>query len=461
MHVYCSGRLSDVKRNLYRLLPAVMALLMASPSAALSLTELLERARSSEPAFVSAQANVKASRARESQALGALLPQLSASATTNLNRRVYDTLGSELDTLRDEYNSHSGQVNLTQPLWRYAHFMGYLQADSATKQAEFQLTGTEQELLVKLVAAWCDLMSARDDVVFMGQQLAAARKQAEIIRRGASLGYSGMPELDEALAKYEEIHANQSAAETDYEIRLAELEQLAGPLPGFAPPLLKGEPILGAVPVGSLEEFLQVVEINNPNVVVAIHAYEAARTEVRKQNAGHQPTLDLVANYNLNRQEAGNFPGQNGYETRQSAVGLQLNIPIYSGGTQHAKAKEAVAIQEKARMDVEAAKRATRLSAKQAWFTWHTAEAKVHAALQSVKAGDSSLRVARMGSATGLKTEFDTLQAEQMRGSAQRELNKARYSRMTTYIKMKALLSQVTQADVALLDSAFADEADK
>lgn len=457
MRVYCCRNLVEISRQLYRIVPAVFLFFLAQPGFALTLTELLERVRNSEPSLMSAQANVRASEARERQALGALLPQLSASGTTYLNRRLYDTLDSSVATEKDEYNNHSAQLNLTQPVWRYASLMGYLQADSATRQAEFQLSGVEQELLAKLVTAWFDVMSARDDVVFMGQQLAAARKQLEIVRRGAALGYHGQPELDEALSKFEEIQASQSSAQTDFEIKLAELEQVAGPLPGFIPPVINGEPTLGELPVESLEEYLRDVEISNPNVVVAIHAYEAARVEVRKQSAGHQPTLDLVANYNLNRQEAGNFPGQNGYETRQSAVGLQLNVPIYSGGSQHAKAKEAVAMQEKARVDIEAAKRAARLLAKQTWFTWHTAASKVRAARQAVSAGDSSLRVAKTGSLSGLKTDFDTLKAEQERGAAQRELNKAIYSRMTSYIKMKASLGLVILEDVALLDNSFSE----
>lgn len=442
----------------HRFFAAALLLVMAAPASAVTLTELLEKARASEPTLMGAQASVKASAAREKQALGAMLPQLSASATTYMNRRLYETLSSPFPAEKGEFNSHSGQVNLTQPLWRYASVMGYLQAESASRQAEFQLSGVEQELLSRLVSALFDVMAARDERVFQEQQLAAAAKQVDILRRGVAVGYRGQPELDEAQAKYEDIRANQSAAETEYEIKLAELEQLVGPLPDFMPPVLASAPALEPVPAESLDELLIRAEVSHPNVVVAVHAYEAARAEVRKQNAGHQPTLDLVANYNLNRQETGNFPGQNGYETRQSTVGLQLNVPLYAGGSQHAKAKEAVAMQEKARSELEAARRSARLSAKQAWFGMRSAESRLVAASQAVRAGDSSMQLARRGMLHGLKTEFDALQAEQVHGQARRDLNKARYQHISSYVRIKSLLGLASAADMAALDKALLGE---
>lgn len=439
----------------YLLIVGVLSLTFSVACHALTLTDMLDLARNSEPTFLSTKTNLQASQARERQALGALLPQVSAGLNTNMNHRTYDTRNSPVSEQQDKFNSHAGQLNLTQPLWRYANIVGYMQAESSTQQAEYQLEGAEQELFAKLVAAWFDILSARDEVLFATRQVSAMRQQWEIAKRGAELGYSEIPQVDEAMAKYEEARANKVAAETDCQLKLAALEQLVGPLEDFSPPFIQQERVFVDESMDTLNAWLLALETQNPSILAAHQAFEAAEAEVKKQYAGHQPTLDLVASYNTNSQSVGNFPGQEGYETDQWAVGLELNLPLYSGGAQSAKVREAIALQEKATLDIEAARRAAKLAAKQAWFSWQAASAKTKAAEQGMKAGDSALLVAKTGTRTGLKTELDILQAKQQHEAARRDLNRARYSQITSFVKLKTLVGQATPSDVMSLDSMF------
>ncbi|MBK6594264.1 MAG: TolC family protein [Burkholderiales bacterium] len=150
-----------------------------------SLSSLLELARRSEPTYLSARTNVQAASARTDQMVGAMLPQVTASADTNTNIRDYETLSATSTTEHGRYNSNSAQVNFTQPLWRYANVVGWQQAQAVADQAQHQLAGAELELATKLVTAWLDVLAARDGVLFTGQQATAAQRQWEIIRRGA------------------------------------------------------------------------------------------------------------------------------------------------------------------------------------------------------------------------------------------------------------------------------------
>lgn len=439
----------------YSLAAGALTLIFSVQGHALSLTDLLDRASNNEPAYLGAKANFQTMQARERQALGALLPQVSASASTSKNYRVYDTLQAMSADERDEFNAHSSQISLTQPVWRYANLVSHAQAEFSTQQAEYQLATADQDLFAKLITAWFDIMSARDEVLFASMQAAALRKQWQIINRGAELGSNGMPQVDEALAKYEQAQADQIAAETEHQLKLAALEQLVGPLDDFSPPFIQDKQTAIDESIDALEVWLQALENQNPGILAAQQAFEAADEEVSKQNAGHQPTVDLVASYNFNNQKVGGFPGQNGYDTRQRAVALQINVPIYSGGTQSAKVREAIAVREKARLDIEVARRAATLAAKQAWFGWHAASAKTRAAQQGIKASDSAFRVAKVGSRTGLKTELDALQAEQQGEAARRDFNKARYIQITSFLRLKTLLGQATPSDTMSLDRMF------
>ncbi|GAB3537679.1 TolC family outer membrane protein [Noviherbaspirillum agri] len=432
---------------------------MSEPAApSLSLLQAVQRAREHEPGYLSAKANVIASEGKLQQALGGLLPQVTMSLNSNANDRNYVTRDSPIPPAKDGYNSNGGQLNITAPLWRRSNLIAYRQADTSVLQAQLQLQAAEVELLVKLMSAWYDVMSARDAVYAASSQVAAANALMMVQQKGAAIGVFSMPAAEEAQAKYEQAMAESLTAETELQVKIAALEQLVGPLAGFRAPFLSPSMQRIDMKIESLDRWLAAAEQDNPAILAAEKALEAASQEVDKQRAGHWPTIDVVANYGRNGQSAGNFPGQNGYDIKQHAVGLQLNIPIYSGGAQNGKVKEALGMQEKARQDLEATRRTVRLNVKQAWFGWRAAEARQAASLQSRKAALAGVRVAEKGSATGVKTEAELLDAKRLSDAALRDLNKARYDAIVSMVKLKAAAGLIEDEDFQRLNMQMSPE---
>ena len=423
-----------------------------------TLSSLLELAISNEPTYLSAKAALQGANARTDQAKGGLLPQINVSINTNYNNRDYQTRGANAQRTQDQYNSNSQQVNLTQPIWRLPNEIGLKQAKSATDQAEQQLENTEQELLTKLVSAWFDLLGARDQVLFAQQQIALSEHLKEVAQRGFKLGYIGQPELDDVAAKLEQAKADQVAAETGLSLKEAVLEQIIGNTNQLSPTFMRENAELANLSNSKLEDMLAKVESGNHNILAAMLAYKAASDEVDKQNAGHFPTLDLVASYGNNSQPVGSFPGQAGYDIKLGTVGVQLNIPIYSGGTQSAKVKEAVAQKEKMRLDIEVAKRAAILSAKQAWYDWRTVFTKARAFEQAIKAANTALRAATVAENNGLESERAVLEARQKLSEAQLNYNHSRYEQVVDFVKLKSLMGVLTNEDIAALDTLLVDK---
>lgn len=422
-----------------------------------TLSYLLDMARINEPAYLSAKAAVQAARARTDQAFGGLLPQINVTANVNFNKRKYLTRSSEVPPAQDQYDSDSEQITLTQPIWKRPSYIGLQQAETAAFQAEQQLANTEQELLAKVVSVWLDLLAARDQVVFTQRQIAVAQHRWEETKRGFELNYIGRPELEEAKAKLGQAMAEQVSAETDLNLKRAELEQIIGNVDQLTPTFMRTDAELADLSGEKLKAVLESVEAGNHNILAAIQAHESASHEVRKQQAGHQPTLDLVASYGKNSQAVGGFPGQAGYDIMLGTVGLQLNMPIYSGGTQSAKVDEAVAQKEKARFDIDAARNLSILSAKQAWYGWYSAYSKARAAGQAIKAANSALLAATVASHNGLKFETAVLEAQQKLSEAQRDYSKSRYDQVVNFVKLKSIMGVLLNEDIAALDSLFVD----
>jgi outer membrane protein len=439
----------------------VLGMTISCVCAAQTLSALLEQARSSEPSYLGAKTGVDAAAARSRQIAGAMLPQLNASANGNFNKRYYETKSPFIEPQRDEYFSFSSQLTLTQPLLRRVDTMAWAQAQAASAQAQRQLESAEQELVARLVAAWCDLLGARDNARFTAQQVAANQRQWEVLRRGEELGANGLLQVEEARAKLDQALSDAVTAETDVHLKQAALEQIVGGAGPWQMPYLRKSAAVAELGSNGLDKWLQEVEKANPNILAARHAFEAASKEVSKQRAGHAPTLDLVGTYGRNGQTVGGFPGQAGYEIKQGSLGLQLNVPLFSGGTQMARTDEALAQKEKARLDIEATRRAAVLAAKQAWFGWQAGAARAQAGAQGVRAAQAALATARSGSKYGLRTELEILQAQQQMHAGHRDYRKGRYEQIIAFVRLKALTGVMTIEDVVAIDAAFAPTAEE
>ena len=422
------------------------------PVSAMSLTDAVSLALNNDTVFLSARANLLATRARSSQAVANLLPQVSATANTTYNHRDYDVRDSSQDSAVDHYNSNGAQLSATQPLWHHANWIAVTQADKNASQAAYQLAAAEQDLLVRLAQAWFDVMLARDVVVFSDAQVAATKQQWDQFKRASELGVANGVDAEEAHSKYEQAVADDSGAQTDQLIKVAALEQIIGPSAALTLPVLSANYVAADPRSGTFEQWLKHAQENSPVVLAALRGFDAANEEIRKQFAGHEPTLDLVANYGRNGQQTGTFPGQSGFNIMQSSIALQLNVPIYSGGGQNAKVAEAFAMREKARMDLETAKRNVLQACQQAWFGWQADHARQTAALQSLKFSTLSLNSAIQGKSNDLKTELDVLTARQQVYSATKDLQKARYDMMMNQLKLKATAGELVDSDLLAFD---------
>ncbi|KAF0200245.1 MAG: TolC family type I secretion outer membrane [Gallionellaceae bacterium] len=435
----------------------LMPLALNASVNAMTLTEAVELAWSNDPTYLAAKASLHVSYERTNEAVAGLLPQLTVSANTTANLREYNQHTQPPPAVAspiERFNSNSAQLNLTQPLWKRSSTIAMTQANFALGQAKYQLNAAAQDLLIKLAQAWFDVMQARDGTMPAEAQVRVAQQQLEVSQRGYDKGVLSLTELEDAHAKYEQAIAEHAAAQSELEIKLATLEQIIGPV-SLIPPVLVDQFASPKFDSNSLEEWLTQAEEHNPTLLAAQMALYVANEEIRKQRAGHEPTFDLVASYTRSAQDVGISGGQLGFDSRQTAVGLHFNMPLYAGGGQSAKVREALAQCYKAEQELEAARRNARLAAKQAWFTLRVSQVREASGLKSVQSTALALKGEQSARTRGLKANHDVLKAQQQNAVALRDWRKARYDTILSQIKLKAACGQLTSDDLEVLDKAL------
>lgn len=426
-----------------------LLLLAFSGSQAAGFAELYEAARLSDPQYASAKADWEAARTLVPQALGQLLPQLGMFGSRVNNDTVNETRftpGNPRSTTYD-FTSKQASLNLSQALFRPQAWSALSQSKAQVRQAEGQLRQAGQDLVTRLAQAYFNVLLAEDNLKVTGEQKAAIGEQLKQAKRYFEAGVGTITDINEAQARYDTVVAQELASENDLEVQVRTLEQLVGKVQRNLDRL--GQRFTLDMPEpADIERWLDFSLANNPQVQARQAAYEVAQSEVDKNVAAHLPTVDLVASRGRNEN-----PGFTMIDnvTWSNTVGIQVSVPIFTGGTTNARVNQASALKDKARYDAEATKRAVTLSTRQQFLNVVSGVAQVKALQQAVKSNELALYSARKGQEAGERTSFDVLNAQQLLFTTKRDLARETYRYVLARLQLRAAAGLLGEDDVALI----------
>ncbi|MBW8306344.1 MAG: TolC family outer membrane protein [Thiobacillus sp.] len=425
-----------------QLKPLFIALTLAlAPAAhATNLVDVFRDAQAYDAQYAAARAAREAGQEAAVQGRAGLLPNVNLSG--NVRYQNVDASFGE-----DTFPSDSIGINAAQPVYRKQNQVQYAQAKEQVKIADMQFRVAEQDLILRVAQAYFDVLESQDNIAFIDAQKSAITEQLAFAKRNFEVGTATITDTHEAQARYDLALAQEIAEQNNLNIRLRALEKIIGKPPGTLdtladPALLKGGP-------GSIDEWAARAVEGNLQAEIQRIAKTIADQEVERNRAGHHPTVDAVAGYNINNNQS--F-GTGKIDTKIASIGLELNLPIYQGGLISSRVREAVANQEKARQDVEVATREAGLQARQAWLNVNSGVARVRALEQALVSTQAQLDSTKLGLEVGVRTNLDVLNAEQQVLSAQRDLAGARYASLLAGLSLKAAIGALSPEDLAEID---------
>lgn len=438
--------------KLSRLLPLSVALgaAFAAPVRAQSLLELYEAARAYDAAWQSAKSQYDANVARAEQAKAGILPAAGLSAGHTRTQ-----LENNNPVTDRGFTTQNAVISASQPLYRPANLATYRQGLRQAELAEYQLTQASQDLIIRVSQAYFDVLAAQDTLAFVRAQKTAVAEQLASAKRNFEVGTSTITDSREAQARYDLVLAQEIAAENDLRVKKLALDTLVGKADTKPNPLAVPLTVPAPQPPNP-EAWVEQSEAASPTILQAKKAVEIAELETDKAKAGHKPTLDLTASYGVTRNRDGSATTLTDSRPRSANVGLAFNLPLFAGFATQNRIRETLSLEDKAKSDLEAARRAVAQAVRTAYFGVVSGAGQVRALEAAEASSQSALDANRLGYQVGVRINIDVLNAQSQLFQTKRDLAQARYNMLLGHLKLRQANGTLQPDDLARLNTLLA-----
>ena len=441
----------------FKLLP--LALLAAATFAPLaqaqSLLDLYSAARGFDASYQSAKSQFDATLAKSAQAKALLLPTANFALGANTSNQE---VNSPVVSRNYSYDAQTATISAAQPLYRPANKASYDQGVKQVELANAQLRAAEQDLIVRVSQAYFDVLASSDSLAFVKSQKTAVAEQLASAKRNFEVGTSTITDSREAQARYDLVIAQELAAENDLRVKTIALNQLVGKSDA-APKPLAAPVVLTPLQPADAEVWVQQSEDQHPGLAQLKVALDVAKLETAKAEAGHKPTLDLTGSYTVANSQKGSSSGPAAYDTRSNVatVGLAFNLPLFAGFATQNRIKETLALEDKARTDLEATKRTVAQGTRTAFFGVLSGQGQVKALEAAEASSQSALDANKLGYQVGVRINIDVLNSQSQLFDTKAKLAKARYDVLLGGLKLKQANGSLVAEDLNPINSQLAN----
>lgn len=439
-----------------------LALLGANfPAVAADLLETYHAAQGQDSVFAAARSSQMAGKEKLTQGRSTLLPSvnLTANSTYNNNETQYNQV-TTLPSGTSRFINNGAAITLVQPLYRQNNWQVYSESELQVAQSDAQFKNAEQDLIIRSAQAYFDVLAAQDAVNLAEAQKVAIGEQLAQAKRNFEVGSATITDTLEAQARYDLTNSQAIVAQSNLEIKERTYQQLTNALPKNLQPVGAALKLEAPQPADA-EKWVAEAQLGNAQLAVAQAAAELADKEVTRNRGGHYPTLDLVGSYGKNKITPvgdGTFGnGNNALDTDQttSYVGLQLNIPLFQGGSTNSKWREAEANRDRANAELESARRSVDLQTRQAYTGVANGVSQVMALQQALKSSEKLLEASKLGQEVGVRTNLDVLNAQQQLYSTRKDLAQAKYNYLISRLKLKAATGSLAEDELLVVNQAL------
>ncbi len=423
------------------------------------LMSVYQEAAKNNAALAAARAQYMARIEAVPQARAALLPNLSATGTVQDTRTSIDSVdtpaGSSSPASSRSGNSY--QANLSQPLFNAAAWFQLKAAESTSQQASLEFSATEQDLILQSAQVYFNILRAQDGLATSKAEEAAFKRQLDQSNERFDVGLSDKTDVLESQAGYDTSVANRIIAQQQVDDAFQALTTLTNREYSAVDGMRHSLPIMPPTP-SDAKAWVDTAAQQNLRLLSSNYAVDAADESLRQSKSGHAPTVTAVASYGKGDNDNFGFSNSGqlgspryGSDVAQGQVGLQLNVPIFSGGLTSSQVRQSYEQLNQTEQSREQLRREVVQNTRNLYRAVTSDVQQVQARKQSVISNQSSLEATQIGYQVGTRNIVDVLNAQRALYTSVRNYNDARYGYILDNLSLKQAAGTLSPADLEAL----------
>ena len=431
----------------------ILGLSICGVSRADDLRSVFSLALDSDPQYQGAIATHEAALEVVPQSLALLLPDINLRADVSRNRfhnrnDPPPTANDPDPKQTDYYTNRTYSASLRQSVYRRDRFIALQQADSRVAQADAQLESAYQDLILRVARRYFVVLGAMDNLEFVQADKAAIARTLDQAKQRFEVGLAAITDVHEAQARFDTAVSDEINAERLLDDAREALRELTGESPGVLEVLREVIPLAEPQPAAK-ELWVETATEQNPLLLAARAASEASRQDIEINRSGHFPTVDLTLDH---AHRNNNFGGLVPLKRNDSAIGLEVVLPIFQGGLVSSQTRESRSLYNQTQQDQVRIFREVERQARDSYRGVITEISRVRALKQAVISSEKALEASEAGFEVGTRTIVDVLDSQRDLLSVRRDHARSRYDYLLNTLSLKQAAGILEEPDLAQIN---------
>tara|TARA_Y100001956_G_scaffold82895_1_gene106560 strand:- start:6254 stop:7564 length:1311 start_codon:yes stop_codon:yes gene_type:complete len=422
-----------------KLLPLFISAALGSMSTnafADTLADIYNQAKENDPTLLSAAAQRDAAFEAVTSSRATLLPQITLTAGYNINR-------SDLDP-RDSDKLTAG-INFSQELYKRSSWLTLDVSEKTARQADASYAAVQQALILRVAQAYFDVLRAQDNLEFVQAEKAAVGRQLEQTKQRFEVGLSAITDVHDAQAQYDAVLADEVLAENSLINSYEGLREITGQEHSNLD-VLDTKRFSASRNSTPINQMIEEAQQKNLSLLSARIAQDVAKDQISLASSGHLPSLTLDGGYNYGdeRNDNASYVGDNS----DFNVGINLAVPLYTGGNISSQTKQAEYSYVAASQDLEAQYRSVVKDVRAFNNNISASIGALRAYEQTVVSAESALEATEAGFDVGTRTIVDVLDSTRRLYDANKNLSNARYDYILSELQLRQAVGTLSEQDI-------------
>lgn len=422
---------------------------ISSSSYALTLQESFELAEQGDPEILAAKAGYDAAAEEIPLAKSALLPNIKLDLFTGNNDQTTSNADGVVfvNDSRD-IDNQGYSLTLTQPLYNHQIYKLLDQAKASVAQAAANYSAQQQALAIKVADNYFKVLAAEDNLNFAISEKKAVARQLLQTKKRFEVGLIAITDVKEAQAQYDITSAQEIAAQNQLATSKEALQVIINQTIESLSALPANIPLEVPTP-NDIDQWTQISQEQNLTIKAAGFALEAAQASRNASRSGHYPSLNLQATQSDTEYSSDAASS----DTEDTTISINLNIPLYSGGSTSAKSRQAGFKLQQAQFDLILQKRIAKQQTRSAFLGLNAAIASVNALKQALRSSQAAVEATQAGFEAGTRTSVDVLNALRNQYRSERDYAQTRYDYLLNMLKLKQAAGVLNKDDITMINN--------